>query len=59
MDLVLAILLFLNIIAPGQVPTQDVINANQHLIEEYSQDQQFLNMYHTDGIAIFDLEGGD
>jgi hypothetical protein len=59
MDLIVAIFLFLNIINPGEVPTQQMIDANQPVIEQYSHDQSFMDMYESDGIVIFDLETGD
>lgn len=59
MDLVVAVLLFLNVINPGEVPTQAEIDANQSAIEQYSNDPSFMDIYESDGIVIFDLETGD
>lgn len=59
MDLIVAVLLFLNVINPGEVPTQEMIDANQPAIQQYSNDPSFMDMYESDGIVIFDLETGD
>ena len=58
MDLILAILLWLGLIAPGQTPTDELIDANRSAIEQASQDEDFLRTYMSESIVTFDNDEG-
>ena len=63
MDLIVAVLLWMGVIQPGQAPTQDVINRNREAIVQYSKDTDFLDDNPTfrtaDHIGMLDLHEGD
>lgn len=63
MDLIVAILLWIGAISPGESPTQQDIDQNQEAINYYSHDTDFMNYYNGsstgDAIGIMDIDEGD
>jgi hypothetical protein len=58
MDLIIAIFMYLGLLNPGQTPSNVQIENNLDSIEQYKQDQGFLQYYESSrsGIVVLDTQ---
>ena len=57
MELIIAILMYVNLLSPGDTPSNEMIIQNQSTIEHYSHDQVFMEKYtQAKSVGVFDIE---
>lgn len=62
MDLIIAIFMWLGMIAPGETPTQEMIDNNQPVIQSTEHDPAFQDYYQTtyaETITTMNISDGD